>query len=426
MRLINFISLRLSVLAAVVLAFWSVFFYFAIIDEINDEIDDSLEDYAELIIRKALAGEPLPTGSNGTNNQYYLRGVSTDYADSHDHVRYEDRNVYIKEKREYEPARTISYIYKGDDDCFFEVEVSVPTIDKADLKEAIFYWLLFLYVTIMLGIVLLNLFAVRRSMRPLHNLLAWVDDYRLGRTNRKLLNPTRVMEFRKLNEAVDRLMERSERLYEQQKLFIGNASHEMQTPLAVCQNRLEMLLEDDTLDECQMGEIVKTLNTLGALSKLNRSLLLLCKIDNGQFPDIETIDMASLAGKLAVDYMSVFSGRNITVEQDMDTPWVMDMSGQLATTLVANLLKNAFVHNKDGGRVLIRTSACGMTVANSGIGESLDISKIFIRFYHTPGSRSSSGLGLSLVKAVCDLYSINILYRFENGMHVFELARNVV
>ena len=142
MKLINYISLRLSVIAAVVLAFWSVFFYFAIIDEINDEVDDSLEDYAELVIRRALAGEPLPTASSGSNNQYYLHQVSAEYADTHPHVRYEDRTVYIREKREFEPARVITYIYTTGNDRFFEVEVSVPTIDKADLKEAIFYWLL--------------------------------------------------------------------------------------------------------------------------------------------------------------------------------------------------------------------------------------------------------------------------------------------
>ena len=215
MRLINYISLRLSLIAAVVLGFWSVFFYFAIIDEINDEVDDSLEDYAELVIRRALAGEPLPTASSGSNNQYYLREVSAEYAGSHQHVRYEDRTVYIREKREFEPARVITYIYTGDSGRFFEVEVSVPTIDKADLKEAIFYWLLFLYVAILLGFVVLNLVAVKRSMRPLAVLLKWVDDYRLGRENRRLDNPTYVTEFRKLNEAVVRSMKRSEQQYEQ-------------------------------------------------------------------------------------------------------------------------------------------------------------------------------------------------------------------
>lgn len=422
MRLINYISLRLSLIAAVVLGFWSVFFYFAIIDEINDEVDDSLEDYAELVIRRALAGEPLPTASSGSNNQYYLREVSAEYAGSHRHVRYEDRTVYIREKREFEPARVITYIYTGDDGRFFEVEVSVPTIDKDDLKEAIFYWLLFLYLAILLGFVLLNLIAVKRSMRPLAVLLRWVDDYRLGRENRRLDNPTYVTEFRKLNEAVVRSMKRSEQQYEQQKMFIGNASHEMQTPLAVCQNRIEMLLDDGNLTEHQMGELVKTLGTLGQLSRLNKSLLLLCKIENGQFTDVEEVDMDALAGQLIGDYGSVLKTRNIEVSVTKKAHWHARMNPMLASVLVGNLLKNAFVHNVDGGRVTVSMNSHGMTVANTGSSGALDKTKIFTRFYHTRGMKSSTGIGLSLVSAVCGLYSFGIDYRYEDGMHTFEVT----
>ena len=405
MKLINYISLRLSAIAAVVLAFWSVFFYFAIIDEINDEVDDSLEDYAELVIRRALAGEPLPTASSGSNNQYYLHEVSADYAATHDHVRYEDRTVYIREKREFEPARVISYIYTTDDGRFFEVEVSVPTIDKADLKEAIFYWLLFLYVAILLGFVLLNLIAVKRSMRPLAVLLKWVDDYRLGRENRELDNPTYVTEFSKLNEAVVRSM-----------------SHEMQTPLAVCQNRIEMLLDDDNLTEQQMGELVKTLGTLGSLSRLNKSLLLLCKIENGQFTDVETVNVDVMTKRLLDDLKSVLKKRNIEVCIGNSEYWHVKMNPMLASTLVGNLLKNAFVHNVDGGRVVVNIGSHGMSVANTGEDGPLDKAKIFTRFYHTSGKKSSTGIGLSLVSAVCNLYSFNIDYRYENGMHTFEIT----
>ena len=167
MKLVNYITLRLSLLAAVVLAFWSVLFYLAIIEEINDETDDSLEDYAELVIRRSLAGEPLPSEDSGSNNQYFLHRVSAEYARSHSNVRYSDRDVFIKEKNEYEPARVVSYIYKDGHGRFFEIEVSIPSIDKQDLKMAIFYWLLFLYVAIMSGIVVVNSRSVCRSMKPL-------------------------------------------------------------------------------------------------------------------------------------------------------------------------------------------------------------------------------------------------------------------
>lgn len=90
-------------------------------------------------------------------------------------------------------------------------------------------------------------------------------------------NDTRITEFRKLNDAAARYVERTEQMFEQQKQFIGNASHEIQTPLAICRNRLEMLMEDDSLSEKQLEELMKTHQTLEYITKLNKSLLLLSK-----------------------------------------------------------------------------------------------------------------------------------------------------
>lgn len=422
MKLLTAISLRFSVFAALVLGFWSVFFYYAIIDEVNDETDDSLEDYAELIIRRSLAGEQLPSASSGSNNQYYLHPITPEYAATHDHVRYEDRDVYIEDKHEYEPARTLSYIYKDDNDQLFELSVSVPTIEKADLKEAIFYWLLVIYIAIVCGVILLNASAVRRTMRPLHILLDWLNNYRLGNGEQKLHNPTRITEFRQLNEAISDSTKRNEHLYEQQKMFIGNASHEMQTPLAVCQNRLEMLLEEGSLNEQQMGEIVKTLNTLNSLSKLNRSLLMLCKIDNGQYRETENVDMTLLSSLFANDCAAIFSNRMITIDVQEGEHWMMNMNRQLAEMLMMNLVKNAFLHNIDNGCVVIKTSSEGITVANTGEKQPLDADKIFTRFYHTNGKKTSTGLGLPIVKAICTRYGIRIAYQYEDDKHTFRLS----
>ena len=423
MRLVSFISLRLSLIAAVVVALWSVLFYFAMIDEVNDEVDDSLEDFAEMIILRSLGGEPLPSEPTGSNNQYYLREVTTEYAAGRSHIRYEDRMVYIKEKSEYEPARVLSYIYVTDAGQYMEVEVSVPTIDKSDLKEAIFYHILFLYIAITLAIIILNIYTVRNSMRPLRRLLDKIDRYKPGGKRFQTDDKTMITEFRKLNEAVSRMSERSDTAYRQQKLFIGNASHEMQTPIAVCQSRLEMLLEDETLTEQQMGEIIKTLATLDNLSKLNRSLLLLCKIENGQFQDIETVDLTEIARSLTADYALLFDSKNIHSDIAGEAHFTVVMSRQLADVLVSNLLKNAFAHTADGGRITITSAADSLSIANSADGEPLDEQKIFTRFYHTQGSKTSTGLGLPIAKAVCDLYAINISYRFRSTPHSAEACK---
>ena len=153
-----------------------------------------------------------------------------------------------------------------------------------------------------LMILLVTVIVLYRTMRPLYALLRWLDGYTVGARNAPLAVETSVTEFRKLNDAARRYAERAESSFERQKQFIGNASHEMQTPLAVCRNRLEMLVDDaHALTGEQLGEIAKVQRTLDYLVRLNRSLLLLSKIDNGQFPEAEEVDVNALVRRTAED-----------------------------------------------------------------------------------------------------------------------------
>ena len=424
MRLLHVITLRLSLLATLILFCWSVFFYYTIMNEVNDEVDDSLEDYAEMIIIRSVRNETLPTASSGSNNQFFLREITPQYAAQTPHVRYEDRDVFIEEKDEFEPARVLTYIFQNDDGKFFELEVSTPHIDKKDLRGAIFYWIVFLFLAILLCILLLNLWTIGHSMRPLRKLLRWLDKYRVGEDNRPLDNPTKIYEFRKLNEVVRESIKRTEVAYEQQKMFIGNASHEMQTPLAICNSRLEMLLEDPSLTERQMEEIVKTRQTLEQLSRMNRSLLLLTKIDNGQFADVADVNFTESIQRLLPDYEMVYASKNIRLQTELQGDFIVRMDESLAQTLLSNLLKNAFVHNHEGGEITIKATTDSLLFENTGAPESLNRDYIFERFYHSSDNRQSLGLGLAVVKAICQRYGLRIDYAFNNGKHAFTIVKN--
>lgn len=184
-----------------------------------------------------------------------------------------------------------------------------------------------------------------------------------------------------------------------------------------------MMLDDGQLTEAQMGDVVKTLHTLKTLARTNRSLLLLCKIDNGQFTKTKHISMAATIGRLLPDMEMIYANKNIKVEMNVEADMTAEMDESLATTLAANLLKNAFTHGNDGGRIRICLKARAMTIANTGGDRPLDGEKIFERFYHSADKASSTGLGLSIAQAICRLYGMDILYIYENGMHVFEVSR---
>lgn len=424
MRLLHVVTFRLTLMATALLTFWSVLFYLAMMDEVNDEVDDSLEDYAEMIILRSLRGEALPRSANGTNNFYFLRDVDREYANTTPHVRYADRDIYLTSKNETEPARVLTYIFMRDDGHYTELTVATPNIDKSDLRGAIAFWIGLLYVILIISIMLVNLWGLKRSMRPLNKLLGWLDRYRLGQKNEQLDNPTKIREFRRLNETAERSMKRMEELFEQQKVFVGNASHEMQTPIAVCQNRIEMMLDEDGLNEQQMGDLIKVRQTLQQLSRLNKSLLMLCKIENGHFSADEPQNMTAIVQRLLGDYQAVYASLAVKVVQHEDAPFVLNMDESLANMLMANLLKNAYLHNVPNGEIHINVGTDRLSIANTGIPQALDDSLIFQRFYHTKGRQSSTGLGLAMVEAICKRYQLHIAYTFNDGLHTFTLSRN--
>ena len=393
MKLIYYIILRITLALTLILTIWAVFFYVTMIDEVNDEVDDSLEDYSETIIIRALAGEELPSENNGSNNQYYLTEVTKEYAGNRNDIQYKDSMVYIVEKGETEPARILTTIFKNDEGRYYELTVSTPSIEKDDLKDAIQVWIIFLYVALLLCIIIISVWVFYRNMRPLYVLLHWLDSYQTGKKNEAL------------------------------KQFIGNASHEIQTPLAICRNRLEMLMDDDSLSENQLGELMKTHQTLEYITKLNKSLLLLTKIDNGQFTDTKDLELNTLLKQYLEDYKEVYDYRNIEVNITEQDRFHIVMNESLAVALLTNLLKNAFVHNMDGGRIQIIITKNSITFRNSGSGHPLDEEHIFERFYQGSKKEGSTGLGLAIADSICRLQHLNIRYYFEQEEHCFEILK---
>ena len=415
--------IRLSLGVIIVLTAWAALFYVAMVDEINDEVDDTLEDYSDLIITRSLAGKELPSKDIGSNNQYYLRQVDDAYAMSKAHISYADSMVYIADKKETEPARILTTIFRNEEGLYYELVVSIPTIEKKDLIEAIFWLVLTLYAALLLAIILINVWVFRKSTKPLYILLRWLENNRLGRKRTELHNPTNVSEFCQLNDAVEAYANHSEEVFEQQKQFIGNASHETQTPLAICRNRIELLMEDESLKEEQIDELAKTLQTLEHVTRLNKSLLLLSKIDNYQFTEESHIVMNDVLSRFLEDYKDVYEYRGIEVYVTENGQFETEMNEMLATMLVTNLLKNAFVHNVDGGKIKVAFSSDSMEFCNTGDCTALDPQRIFERFYQGKKREGSTGLGLAIAHSICLQSGLQIAYEHRDGLHCFKVSK---
>ncbi|MFR9627800.1 MAG: HAMP domain-containing sensor histidine kinase [Rikenellaceae bacterium] len=420
MRFINNIMLRVVLSLSIVLGVWAVVFYYTIVDEVNDETDDVLEDYATMIIQDFLSGEPMPSNDNGSNNRYYLRAVPPDSLSIvKGNEGFVNENIYIKYKGEDEPARVLRQVFRDAEDYYFEVTVITPTIDSGDLINAIWRLLVLLSLLLLLVLLLINTLAIRDGLKPLDRFMTWLNKSNVESCIIPTVESSNIREIKELTAAVERFAERGRRAFDEQKEFISNASHELQTPIAICQSRLELLYETP-LSEQQMDDVAGCLSTLSRLSRLNKSLLMLSKIENGGFESTQVNINDLVAGNVEV-LEELYQHRNISLTIESQALCTINCNRDLASTMVLNLLKNSYLHNVDGGEILIDIERNTLRIANSGEGNGLDHKKIFNRFYQGGSKSGSSGLGLSIVHSICKLYEFNITYTFADDRHIFEI-----
>ena len=418
MRLIYRIVVRLGVALLVIMSLWATLFYYTMVDEIRDEADDSLEDYSSLIITRVLAGRELPQMGDGSNNSFTLTPVDAAYAAEQPHLKYEDHDFYIAEKQETEPARVLTTIFHDEQGKYYELQVATPTFEKTDLFQSILWWVVALYVVLLLITLGVTMLIFYGSMRPMYAMLQWLDSYKPGAKPSPVPVSADVKEFARLGRALQGAVDRSEELVERQSQFIGNASHELQTPLAIIGNRVEWLLDGGNLTDEQAAELFKIQSTLGRAVRLNKTLLLLTKIENGKFPDSVEVDVARLVQDSVEMYSEIYALRQMTVRVDIEDDVKVEMNESLAATLVSNLIKNMYVHSAEGSSGSVTINSGRLIIENDG-EQALDGERIFDRFYQGPKSKGSMGLGLPLVAAVCRTYSLGISYQFKQGRHCF-------
>ena len=422
MKLIHNIAVRLSVALLPVIGLWAMVFYFVIVDEINDEADDLLESYAEQLMVRKLSGKELPVTNIMTDGHYSISQVTESYADSQAGMEYYDSDFYISETDENEPARFLKTIFKDREGRCFELIVATPTFEKNDLIGTILWWILALYLILLLTVILIALVVLQKSMRPLYKILDWLNAYTPGKFHSRLSIDTDIHEFRQLEKVTTEATDRSDKAFEKQKQFIGNASHELQTPLAVLGGRIDWMLDNDSLGEESVGELVQMKRELGHIVRLNKTLLLLTKIDNDQFPDQTDVNLSSMVLSQKELYEEIFSSKKISCSvQVPDEPVIIRMNETLASILVTNIIKNAFVHSPEGGTVTLTLTENGLVVANSG-DSPLDQGRIFDRFYQGAKKDGSTGLGLALAKTIADRNGLRLTYSYENGMHLFRIG----
>lgn len=401
---------------------WATVFYFILSEELVDEVDDQLEVYSEQLMRLWLSGENMPDSTNGSNNAYYIRQITPSEAAIGKEVEYEFKNIYITSKHEEEPARVMHTVFKRADGTYWKLTVITPVYERNEVIGTILFFTLLLLATMLLAIIAIFTWVFIRHTKPLDKVLAYLDTYEIGNPQ-SLNNETGVTEFQHLNASVTACIQRVEEVYERERRFIGDAAHELQTPLAICQNRIEMMIEDENLSEAQMEELIKIQQTISELIRLNKTLLFLSKIENNQFIEKTQVILNTKLHSQVEPLSDIFATRGIKVTFYEKGEWIVTANDELMTALTRNLLRNAFLHNIPEGTIDIYIKNGAFCIANTGDCEALDSSKLFNRFYRDSHKKANSnGLGLSIVKAICEVNGLHITYSYTEKKHLFTIS----
>jgi signal transduction histidine kinase len=299
---------------------------------------------------------------------------------------------------------------------------STTPADK--LVEQVTLMMTLMVILFMAGIFFLNHFIFRNLWKDFFDALEKLKQFDTTK-EAVILGEPDVEEFVELKKVLERMTQRLSSEYRELKEYTDHTTHELQTPLAVIKTKTELLMQSSNLGPEEM-QLLQSINaSVNHLSRLNSTLAMMTRIENQQFTGKEEINMAGLMEKHLEMFQELIALRELEVERSYeDQKQVLTMDKGLADILVTNLLKNAIVHNEEGGMISCMLNTGMLEIGNSGKELDFKQKDLFRRFVRDTSKTGNFGLGLSLVKKICDHYGFDIQYAYRNQMHFFSIHFN--
>ena len=234
------------------------------------------------------------------------------------------------------------------------------------------------------------------------------------------LPDTQTSEFRELNEFLQKMTEKAREDYRSLKEFTENTSHELQTPTAIIRGKLDLLMESDIRDE-QAILIAETQNALERLSRIHSSLTLLTKLENHEYEANITVCISQLTRETLNSFEELIQLKSLTLQTTIAEKVYVPLHPSLADLLLTNLIGNAIRHNvppgEENGLIQVSLTRDGLIVVNTGRQPQVPTAELFERFKKGNSGSDSIGIGLAIVRQICDLSHFTIDYQYHDGFH---------
>jgi signal transduction histidine kinase len=337
-----------------------------------------------------------------------------------------DSTFNIYRKNRYIPGKGYDRFqglvtYGESNGMFYSITVETNVEESYETILAITAITGFFFIVLLTGFILLNKRISAKLWQPFYISLQTIKSFNLSSQTRPQFEKTDITEFEEMNGSIGRLIDGNIDVYSRQKEFTENASHELQTPLAIVQSKLDLLLQSSTLSADQSVIIEEIHYALARVSRINKNLLLLAKIENHQFGEKEQMSLSIHLKKTIVLFSDFLIKKDLTITTDIQQGMVIEGNRMLIEIMLNNLLMNAVRHNIEGGQINVSLKQNQLTIANSG-PLALDGEKLFKRFSMASSETQGSGLGLAIVKEICNSRGWNIRYSYERQLHIFVLS----
>ena len=298
----------------------------------------------------------------------------------------------------------------------------INLVETEDLIESIA--ILFLVI---ISVLLIGLFVITKKLsinlwKPFNETLNQIEKFEIDKSNHPKFIKTNIEEFNRLNTSVEKLIEKNISIYQSQKEFIENAAHELQTPLAIFQAKIDTFIQSSEFNQEQYKMLSSLNDSVYRLNRLNKNLLLLSKLENDNYGDKETICLNEAIKKHLDFFTEQAKEKNLNIEIELIEITSVKSNPVLAEILISNLFLNAIRHNIIDGRIVIKLSNDSLIFSNSGKSHPLVEYNLFNRFSKSNPSEQGNGLGLAIIKKIADLSSWTISYSFTDNLHSFSVT----
>lgn len=305
---------------------------------------------------------------------------------------------------------------------YYKVTIVESKVETEDLIRIIFIITITVILLLLIVLSITNRLILGRLWQPFYSIMGELRLFNVADARQIQNVETTVDEFTELNQAVVAMTAKAQNDYKDLKTFTENASHELLTPIAVINSKLDTLIQTENFSERQSKILNDLYGAVSRLNRLNQSLLLLVKIENRLHQDAERIDLKALVVEQLVQFDEIFQDKALKLTTSLDNKQIY-ATRNLMEILLSNLLSNAIRHNYNGGQVNISLTDGELAVSNTSEHKALPADKIFTRFHKSSGSEGS-GLGLTISRQICENFNFSLLYSFQSSWHNFTVKFN--